>query len=191
MTVVSAAFVLTLAACTAGSGEIVTQSRSVGDFDRIEISSALDVELEIDPGAKTTVSVTYDDNLIDRVTTEVRGGTLMVDIDGNVSTFGGGRSVRITADSLEAIAVSGAVDLKGSGEVEAYHLTVSGSSDVDLRDLRANHISIDVSGASDVSIRASQSVTGNILGASDVTIHGDPASVVVDASGASDLHEAD
>jgi hypothetical protein len=180
---------LVLSACTTGSGDIVAEDRTVDDFDRIEISSAVTVELVVEPGAETTVSVTYDDNLLDRVETEVRSATLFISVDGNISV-GGGRFVSVTVDSLEAIEVSGAVDLKGSGELDTYDLTVSGASDVDLRDLTANDVVIDVDGASEVSIWASQSVTGDVSGASDVTVHGDPGTVNVETSGVSELRMA-
>jgi len=182
---------LVLSACTTGSGEIVTEDRTVDDFQRIEIGSAVDVELVVEPGAKTTVSVTYDDNLIDRVKTEVRSATLVISLDGSVSTLGGGRFVSVTVDSLEAIEVSGAGDLKGSGDVNTYDLAVSDASDVDRRDLIANEVTIQVDGASEVSIWAAQSVTGDVSGASDVTVHGDPGNVNVETSGVSALHMAD
>jgi len=181
---------LVLSACTTGSGEIVTEDRTVDDFQRIEIGSAVDVELVVEPGAKTTVSVTYDDNLIDRVKTEVRSATLFISVDGNIAAFGDGRFVSVTVDSLEALEVSGAVELRGSGEVTTYDLAVSGASDVDLRDLTANDVVIEVDGASEVSIWASQSVTGDVSGASDVTVHGDPGTVNVETSGASELRMA-
>ncbi|MCH7901569.1 MAG: DUF2807 domain-containing protein [Acidobacteria bacterium] len=181
---------LVLSACTTGSGDIVTEDRTVDDFDRIEISSAVTVELVVEPGAETTVSVAYDDNLIDRVKTEVRSATLFISVDGNIAASGDRRFVSVTVDSLEAIEVSGAVDLKGSGEVNTYDLAVSGASDVDLRDLIANEVTIQVGGASEVSIWASQSVTGDVSGASDVTVHGDPGTVNVETSGVSDLRMA-
>jgi len=187
---VSVMSALVLSACTTGSGDIVTEDRTVDDFDRIEISSAVTVELVVEPGAETTVSVTYDDNLIDRVKTEVRSATLVISLDGSVSTLGGGRFVSVTVDSLEALEVSGAVELRGSGEVTSYDLAVSGASDVDLRDLTANDVVIEVDGASEVSIWASQSVTGDVSGASDVTVHGDPGTVNVETSGASELRMA-
>ena len=188
---VSVMSALVLSACTTGSGDIVTEDRTVDEFDRIEISSAVTVELVVEPGAETTVSVVYDDNLIDRVKTEVRSATLFISVDGNIAAFGDGRFVSVTVDSLEAIEVSGAVDLKGSGELDTYDLTVSGASDVDLRDLIANEVIIQVEGASEVSIWASQSVTGDVSGASDVTVHGDPGNVNVETSGVSDLRMAD
>jgi hypothetical protein len=181
---------LVLSACSTGSGNIVTEDRTVDDFDRIEISSAVTVELVVEPGAETTVSVAYDDNLIDRVETEARSGTLFISVDGNIAAFGDGRFVSVTVDSLEAIDVSGAVELRGSGEVDTYDLAVSGASDVDLRDLTASEVDIEVDGASEVSIWASQSVTGDVSGASEVTVHGDPGNVNVETSGASDLRMA-
>ena len=187
---VSVMSALVLSACTTGSGDIVTEDRTVDDFDRIEISSAVTVELVVEPGAETTVSVAYDDNLIDRVKTEVRSATLFISVDGNIAASGDRRFVSVTVDSLEALEVSGAVELRGSGEVTTYDLAVSGASDVDLRDLTANDVVIEVGGASEVSIWASQSVTGDVSGASDVTVHGNPGTVNVETSGVSELRMA-
>ena len=176
-----------LAACTTGSGDVVTEARSVGEFSSIEVSGALDVRLTVESGAATAVSVTYDDNLQDKIITEVVGDTLELYQDGNVSTFGGGRFVTIVVDSLDTISVDGASDLNGSGELASYTLITSGASDVDLRGLVAGSVEINVSGASDVTIHASQSVTGEVSGASDVRVEGGPSNARVDTSGASDF----
>lgn len=177
-----------LAACTTGSGDIVTEERTVGDFNSIDVGSALNVDLTVDQDAEPSVTVAYDDNVIDRVVTEVRGGTLVVEIDGQVSTFGGGnRVITIVANELVTLDVSGAVDLSGSGDVDDYVLIASGASDVDLRDLTASSVELEVSGASDVRLHASSSVTGEVSGASDVTVYGDPDNIRVDTSGASDF----
>ena len=98
--------------------------------------------------------------------------------------------LRLTVDSIEAIDVSGAVELRGPGEVDTYDLAVFGASDVDLRDLTASEVDIEVDGASELSIWASRSVTGDVSGASEVTVHGDPGNVNVEPSGASDLRMA-
>lgn len=180
--------VFPLAACNPGSGDLITETRDVGDFDSIEASDAVNVELTVEPGAGTSVSVTYDDNLIDQIVTEVRGSTLEISIDGNVSTIGGGRFVAVTVASLDSIEVSGAVDVNGEGQLETYELVASGASDVDFRDLTAVDVTIEISGASDVNLYASGSVTGDVSGASDVTVDGDPSDVRVETSGASDFN---
>ena len=74
-----------------------------------------------------------------------------------------------------------------SGQVQSYELVASGASDVHLRGLVAEHVSVDVSGASSVSIHASESIVGFASGASDLDIYGSPNSVGVDSSGASDV----
>jgi len=176
-----------LAACNPGSGDLATETRQVGDFDSIEASDAVNVELTVESGAETSVSVTYDDNLIDQIVTDVRGSTLEISIEGSVSTIGGGRFVAVTVGSLETIAVSGAVDVRGRGQLDSYELVASGASDVDFGDLDATDVTIEVSGASDVTLHASESVTGEVSGASDVIVEGDPSSVRVETSGASDF----
>lgn len=181
------ALVIPMAACNPGSGDLVTETRDVDSFDKIEASDAVNVELLVEPGAQTQVEVTYDDNVIDQIVTEVRGDTLEISIEGSISTFGGGRYVSVRVDSLESIEVSGAVDIQGEGELETYELVASGASDVDFRDLTATEVTIEVSGASDVTLHASGTVSGEVSGASDVTVEGDPANVRVETSGASDF----
>lgn len=179
---------LVVASCNVGSGEIVGETRDVGSFTSIEVSGAVDVVLVVEPGADVEVVVNYDDNLLDQIVTRVEGDTLLVATEGNVSTFGGGRFVSVTTDHLEGISVSGASDLDGSGELVGYQLDVEGASDVNLRELTAEIVELDVSGASDVRVYASTSVDGEVSGASDVRIYGDPDTVQVDSSGASDVN---
>ena len=204
MTVVVAGILL--AACGEfGSGDIETQERDVEAFDSIEISGALDVEIEVEPGLEPAVTVMYDDNIIDQVITEVRGDTLHVEVEGSFNAIGSGRGVEISIDDLDSLVISGASDVEVSsdalerlevsgasevvarGEVQSYELTVSGASDVHLRSFVAEHVSVDVSGASSVSVHATESIIGFTSGASDLDIYGSPNSVGVDSSGASDV----
>ena len=101
---------LMVVACgTVGSGDLVTESRSVGSFDGLDVSEGINVNLLVDPGAVPSVSVTFDDNLLSKLVTEVRGGTLVIEFDGSVSILGSGRFVDVTVDSLDSIEVSGGV----------------------------------------------------------------------------------
>jgi hypothetical protein len=142
----------------------------------------------VDPNLSQSVSVTYDDNVIDNIVTRVDGDTLIVDTEGSFSTSGGGRRfVTVTTDRIEVIEASGGADVNGSGATESYRLQASGGSDVDLVDLQASTVEIEASGGSDVSIFASESITGEASGAADVQIFGNPTSVNIEESGAADV----
>jgi len=185
------AVVLLTAACgAAGSGDLVTENRDVGNFESIDVSAGIDVVLTIDAGADPSVSVTYDDNVIDDVETRVSGTTLNIRYRENfvIRNIGGGRIVEVTMPSVQEIELSGGSDLTGSGEVDTYRLTASGGSDADLEALEAQDVVLDVSGGSDVRVFASSSVEGEASGGSDVTVYGGPERVLIDTSGGSDVN---
>ena len=187
--VVLLAAVFGVSACGGtGSGDLVSQQRTVGPFDSVRIDSALNVELVVDPSADHSVSVTYDDNVIDQITTQVEGNTLVVELDQKITLSGSGLLVMITMSTLRDLTVSSAVNLKGTGETDSYQLTVSGASDVDLGGITANDVALEVTGVSDVRVHATGSVTGAVSGTSEVTVIGGPTNVTVDTGSLSDLN---
>ena len=171
-----------------GSSVLVTETRDVGAFTSVEVSGALNLELTVDPTASPAVAVTFDDNLIDRVVTRVSGDTLVLELDGTFNLIGSGdRLITVTMNALQSLESSGATDVEMSGTASSYRLEVSGASDVDAVDLTATDVDVDISGASGVKLSASGVVGGSVSGASNLRVHGDPTSVLVDSSGASNV----
>jgi hypothetical protein len=214
------AALLVLAACEEvglgigeeGSGNLVTEQRDVAEFNSIDVGSALDLDVTVDPAAAQSVVVIFDDNLIDKVVTRVSGETLILEIDGSVNLTGSAdRGINVTMKELVSLEASGASDVTASGttngfvgleasgasDVEvsgvttSYRLDASGASSVDARDLVATDIDVDVSGASSVDLHSTGTVTGEVSGASSLDVYGDPISVLVDSSGASSIDIAD
>jgi len=180
-----------LAGCsTAGSGDLITEQRSVASFEAVDVSGGIDLQLIVDPGASPAVAVTFDDNLIDRVRTEVEDGVLIIEATGSWRISGGGRFVSVVVSNLEELAASGGSDVVGTGELKALTLEASGGSDVDLGNLATERMIIDISGGSDVVVRPLVSVVGEASGGSDATIVGDPGEVDVETSGGADLRRS-
>ena len=130
---------------TGGSGVPATQVRHVADFDSVELAGSNNVVIRA--SEKQSVVVRADDNLLDRVTTEVQSGTLVVantpgslttkspmSVEVNVPTLtaltitGSGNIVvnGIDTASLE-VAVPGSGTFTGSGAVTRLDVTVAGS----------------------------------------------------------------
>jgi hypothetical protein len=171
-----------------GSGVLVTETRDVGDFTSIEVSAALNLDLTVDPEASPSVNVTFDDNLIDNVLTRVEVDTLILEVEGSYNLIGSGdRRIAVSMTALESLEASGATDVEISGEAPSYRLIVSGASDVDAEKLQAGDVEVEISGASSVDLAATGTVSGNISGASNLRVYGEPASVLVDSSGASSV----
>ncbi|MDJ0497145.1 MAG: DUF2807 domain-containing protein [Acidimicrobiia bacterium] len=171
-----------------GSGNMVTETRDVGSFTAIDVRSALNLDLIVDPSATPSVVVTFDDNLIDMVVTRISGSTLVLDIAGSVNLTGSAdRSIAVTMNELLSLEASGASDVDATGTTDSYELDASGASSVDVRDLTATDVELDVSGASSVDLYATGTVRGSASGASNLDIYGNPTSVLVDSSGASSV----
>ena len=179
---------LVVAACgPAGSGDIVSESREVDGFDSIQISGGVDLALTIDDDAERSVIVVYDDNLQERITTEVEGTTLVVRSRGSFNVVGEGRHVEVVAPALNELSVSGGSDVEGDGVLESMILDASGGSDVDLSDLEVTSMIVNISGGSDATVNVTDDVEGTASGGADLTILGDPASQRVEVSGGSEV----
>ena len=59
-----------------GSGNVVTIERQTGDYDGIEVGGFYEVEL-ID-GTEGNITMRGEDNILENIKTEVRGGTLVI-----------------------------------------------------------------------------------------------------------------
>ena len=177
-----------IAACgPIGSGDLVSEDREVGEFEGIQVSGGIDLVLTVDPAADVSVTVVYDDNLLERIETEVEGTTLVIRSRGSYSVSGPGRHVEVTTPALEELAASGGSDVDGSGTLDMLVIAASGGSDLDLSDLVAGSVSVNASGGSDVTVNVTEEVVGSASGGSNLTILGDPTSQRVDVSGGADV----
>ncbi len=134
---------VTQAACgvggVKGSGNLVTETREVGSFTRIDVRGGANVKLTVDPNLSQSVSVTYDDNVIDFIVTEVDDNTLVIDTRGSFSTTGSPRRiVTVLTDRIDEIMTRDGADATGTGVTDSYRLRASDGSDVDLFDLQAS-----------------------------------------------------
>lgn len=98
-------------ACTgiSGSGNIVKETRNVGDFTGISASVSTEVEVRI--GATISVVVEADDNIISLVETEVQNGILKIGLESNTSTNNTHIKVIVTAPYLSEITASSSADV--------------------------------------------------------------------------------
>jgi len=179
---------LVVAACgPAGSGNIVSEPREVDAFDSIQISGGVDLALIVDDGAEASVTVVYDDNLQERIITELEGTTLVVRSRGTFNVVGEGRHLEVVAPTLNELSASGGSDVDGDGVLESMILDASGGSDVDLSDLEVTSMIVNISGGSDATVNVTEEIEGNASGGSDLTILGDPANQRVEVSGGSEV----
>ena len=166
---------LFLAGCGAsltGSGNLKTEEHTFSGFTNVDVSSAF--EFSIIKGDSYGVSVTVDDNVLEKLRVTKDGDTLKIDFKAGVFVGRVTLEAVVTMPQLRGLTVSG-----------ASHGTVSGFSS-------AENLAFDLSGAS--------TVTGDITvgdaafelsGASTVELEGSATNLVANASGASHLKLGD
>ncbi len=200
----STALILTACNISIDTTETVTESFDVSDFTEIDVAHAFDASVSV--GDATSVEIEVDEELLDRLSVEVDGETLVVRLtDGLVATSGPLR-LNITTPSLEAVTIAGAADMEieglngesfdlrtngaanisATGSIEALTIEADGASKIDLDGLTIGQATVDVDGASRVEFDELDRIDGQVSGASSVDV-ADGTTVDVETSGASSI----
>jgi len=168
-----------------GSGNVITETRSLSSFHAIEIGGAWDIELIKSNEEKIIIET--DDNFMPYIKTNVSGGELEIeqDIDINNPTK---LSLIIYYKSLDELDISGAAELFSSDVLEAdfLELDFSGASEVTLK-IKAKTIDAEISGASKVELNGNATDADfDISGAAVLRAYGlEINNLDLEASGAS------
>ncbi len=114
-----------------GSGNVVTETRTLDAFDRIQVDGSTNIVLRQE--ATQMVSVEADDNIVPIIATQVRNGELLI---GNTQSYRTKNAVTVyvAIPTISAIRIRGSSDLIGATalEGEALMIEVSGSGNVDV-----------------------------------------------------------
>jgi hypothetical protein len=188
----------------AGSGVAKTETRTVEDFQNIETSGAMIVEVKT--SKEFFVEVEADDNLLEYVKTEIDGDTLkiyskgwlspknkmivrvsMPEIDEAEASGASNISISGIQNDRLSVSASGASKITLSGEVQSLIIDLSGASKLDANELQSKNVEVDASGASNASINASETLNADASGASRISYFGDATDVNKRTSGASSV----
>src|SRR6478752_7493054 len=135
-----------------GSGVPKTDPRNTSGFEDIELASFVDAKITV--GKPSSVAVHCDENLVQYIRTEVRGGTLVVETRGasNIDPTGS-CLVEIGLPKLVSLSISGSGDASVRGAAEGLkRVAISGSSDVTFDEVKSDRLAMTVSGAGNVRI---------------------------------------
>ncbi|MBU2650859.1 MAG: DUF2807 domain-containing protein [Bacteroidetes bacterium] len=150
-----------------GNGNVVTQERQVRGFNSIQVGGAFKVILT--QGQEEYLQLELEENLMDKVITEVVGGELKIYTKDNINAKSD-MIVRITFKNLEELDISGACDVSSAntfklGELE---LEASGASEIDL-EMTLEKLECNCSGASNVDLKGNAlSMDLDLSGASNI-----------------------
>ena len=107
------AVVLLVTACsvTRGSGQLTTESRPVSGFTKVELSGT--GELTIEKTGTESLSISAEDNLLPRLTSEVSNGTLSLGTEPNTTIVPTKPiTYSVTVKDLNGLAVSGSGNIQ-------------------------------------------------------------------------------
>lgn len=180
-----------LTACSAiisGSGDLVTETRTVSNFDRIALEGQGEV-IVTQSGNESLTIETYE-NIIPHVKVEVEGGTLTLGIKEDVNLLFPRRLVfSVGVDDLNSLAIAGSGDIESDMlETEGLEVTVGGSGRVRITNLATGDLNARISGSGEIDLAGEASAQEISIGGSGRYTAGDvcSASVEVSISGSGD-----
>lgn len=132
-------------------GEIKTEQRALSQFNKIAVSSVVD--LVITQGDTYEVKVEANEKLLDKIRTEVVDGELTINMDhGRYGSFEA--QVYVTLPSLISLKASGASEVVGRGnprfESEDFDLSLSGATELSKLAINCKHFKAVGSGSTDI-----------------------------------------
>lgn len=172
------------------SGPDRTESRDVSDFDEVSFSGY--GTMTIKQGGRYSLKLSGPSEVVDRVSTEVRGDTLYIDWDTPRLSFFGpftetDLNIELTVPDLSLVEVDGAGSVEIDGlETERFGFELAGAGELRLEDLDVEELTVDLSGAgsADISGKATdQSLTVSGAGSYDARDL-ESSSATVEMSGA-------
>lgn len=182
---------LVVAACTVGSGNLITETRDVSDFDEIVLLGSGDVIVSVT--GTESLEIEAEDNIMPLLTSDVVDGRLELGQTESITTSRG-ITYTITAAQLVGVTIKGSGDIngtdidaisfeaaiEGSGNIDitgtSDDLTVriEGSGEVDGRDLTSATGTVTIDGSGSAVVNVTDDLTVTINGSGDVEYMGDP-----------------
>jgi len=131
-----------------GNGEIVTERRSVSDFDRLRIAGNFEVILR--EGKDPLVQINTDENLLKFIDTEVEGGILRISQEKKLIST---RRITVNYLVLKDIRAMGAALIKNEETIVSENLEIGmdGAGAIDLM-INSDKLMVVLSGAGVISL---------------------------------------
>jgi hypothetical protein len=176
-----------------GSGTLVSETRAVGSFTGIQITSFANVYMTQD--TIESLRIESNDNIIGLVVTSVYNNTLVVSLrDGSysnvtVNVYASMKNIKllesigaasfssthpIQTDSITCkITGTGSISLTGKTNYES--IVITGSGDVRTSNLISSFCSVSISGAGNVEVNVTQRLDATIAGTGTIIYKGNPS----------------
>jgi len=189
-----------------GSGVVKSEKRSLAPFTALDVNCAGSVDVRMQE--PESLEISGDDNLIPLIITEVKDDTLYIrsikkyapreklrimisipDLGKFVFAGAGDASISNIKNNRFEIVLSGAGDVKASGETKEAAITLSGAGDLDARNLLAKSAKANSTGVGSVDVYASEQLEAKSSGVGEINYFGSPKIVKKESSGIGSINE--
>jgi hypothetical protein len=150
---------LVLSACSIGgfrtirgSGDVVEEARAVSGVTGVNLATIGNLTIEV--GNTESFRIEAEDNLMEYLETEVRGGELIIGSQDNIN-INATKPVNyyLTVTSLDTIEISSSGDIEAPDlEAERFSITISSSGNLEMGDLEAETLTVKISSSGDVTM---------------------------------------
>lgn len=151
-----------------GNKEVVKQTRTVSDYDRISVTGMMEVQLVA--GKEGKIELEAESNLMEHIETEVNGGHLKISVKKGVNLQPSRNypiKLVVPFEDLEALALTGSGHIRNTDEIRSrdFKVSVTGSGNMNLH-LVTETLNGSLTGSGDVKLRGNTrnfkcSVTGS------------------------------
>lgn len=200
-----------LAACTSvglqGSGNVITETRQLGDFKEVEVSGT--GKIYVQQGSETKLTIEAEDNIMPLLESKIENNKLKIGPkDGSVILSIKSLNYYLTIKDISKIALSGVMDLEAdnlslsslkvelsgagtatlNGKTDQLEIQLSGVGKYAGAKFEAQNAKIQLSGAGMADVTASNQLDVQISGAGTVVYGGNPK-ITKNISGLGDLKQ--
>lgn len=129
------------------------ENRKVENFNEIGLS--IPADLYLTQGAKNEIIIEADEDLLEKIETEVRGSSLEIKFEKWYDYRGSGKiNIYVTVKELRKLVVSGSGDIfaKSALKTDELSFIVSGSGSVLIDQLTTNEVDAMITGSGDIRI---------------------------------------
>ena len=161
---VAATIILSILACDVGfggqtvrgSGTVVEESRDISDISAVEL--AMQGTLFIEMGGSESLRIEADENLMEYIETDVRGGKLVIENRSGTNLRPSQQiNFYLTVVELDSVGISSSGDIDmGPVQSGPFSVSISSSGDLTINGLESSSLTVRISSSGDLEILGGQ-----------------------------------
>jgi len=152
-----------------GNGNIKTETRNTSDYDGVSVGGFFDVILV--KGKEGKIKIEGEENLMEYIITEVKGGTLQIKVEKGINLKTTRRlTVTVPVDEVEKVSLGGSGNIKSDMLLKAddFDVSLGGSGNITLK-VDVNSIGSAIGGSGNIKLSGkANSIKSSIAGSGDI-----------------------